>query len=124
MFFIAGISTKEKKLEFNQTIICTQCGKYGRYEVIMEYMYLSLFFIPIIKWNKKFYVKSSCCSSVYLINKELGQRIVRGENVILSEQDLELIEKGQFYFIKKCSNCGFETHENFQYCPKCASELR
>lgn len=124
MFFIAGISNKEKKLDFNQTIICTQCGKYGRYEVIMEYMYLSLFFIPILKWNRKFYVKSSCCQSVYLIDKELGVQIDRGENIVLKEQDLRLVEKGQFYFVKKCPSCGFQTQDDFQYCPKCASELR
>lgn len=123
MFFVFGISNKEKKLEFNQTIICTQCGKYGRYEVIMEYMYLSLFFIPVLKWNKKFYVRSTCCGSIYLISKELGERIDRGEGVVLSDQDLQLVERGQFYSIKKCPNCGFQTYENFQYCPKCASEL-
>ena len=123
MFFIAGISSKQDMLDFNQNMICSNCGKYGRYEVIMEYMYFSLFFIPLIKWNKKFYVKSSCCSSIYSIDKDIGDRIVRKENVLLQEKDLLLIKVGQNYSIKKCSRCGFETIDDFKYCPKCANQF-
>lgn len=121
MFFIAGVSNKEQKLDFNQTIICSKCGKYGRYEVIMGYMYLSLFFIPTFKWNKKFYVVSSCCGSACLLNDEVGRRIAAGENVTIREEDLQFIDKGQFYYARRCNSCGFETNENFQYCPKCGS---
>jgi hypothetical protein len=124
MFFIAGVSSKQNKLDFNQTTICHSCGKYGRYEVIMEYMFLSLFFIPVIKWNKKFYVKSICCESIYTISKELGNRIAKGENVGLKEQDLQLIQSKTTYFIKRCPNCGFETFEDYQYCPKCSAGLK
>ncbi|MDF2952061.1 MAG: hypothetical protein K0S18_1644, partial [Anaerocolumna sp.] len=35
MFFIMGISTSEKKLDFVQTMLCSMCGQYGRYEVYM-----------------------------------------------------------------------------------------
>jgi len=121
MFFIAGMSSKQDKLDFSQTVVCSNCGKYGRYEIIMEYMYFSLFFIPILKWNKKFYIISSCCGSTYSIDKELGNRIARGENITLKEKDLQLIKSGQSYTIKKCSNCGFETHDDYRYCPKCAN---
>ncbi|MCM8709861.1 zinc ribbon domain-containing protein [Clostridium sp. SYSU_GA19001] len=124
MFFIGGVSSKQKKLDFNQTIICVNCGRYGRYEIFMEYMYLSLFFIPTLKWNKKYYAVSSCCSSVYSISNELGDRIARGEQVTLSEQDLHFIHNGRTYFAKQCPNCGFETQEDFQYCPRCASPLK
>lgn len=123
MFFIAGVSNKEVKLDFNQTIICSKCAKYGRYEVLMEYMYLSLFFIPVFKWNKKFYVVSTCCGSTYLLHKEAGERIYKGENVTLSEDDLQIINQGKFYHSKRCANCGYETVEDFQYCPKCGSHM-
>lgn len=124
MIFIGGISSKEKKLDFQQTFVCESCGKYGRYEVFMRYEYLSLFFIPTLKWNKKYYVVESCCGSVYSIDKELGKRIENGEQVILREQDLQLVQSGRGYSVKHCPNCGFETYENFQYCPRCASPLR
>ena len=43
MFFIFGISTKEKDLDFNQTTICPSCDAYGRLEAFMTYSYFSLF---------------------------------------------------------------------------------
>lgn len=124
MFFIGGISSKQDKLDFNQTVVCSNCGKYGRYEIISEYMYFSLFFIPILKWNKKYYVKSSCCHSMYSIDKEIGDKIARGEKIDIKEKDLKLIKKGQHYSFKRCSSCGYETYDDFAYCPKCANTLK
>ena len=41
MIFIGGISQGEKILNYTQTVICDICGRYGRYQVIMTYMYFS-----------------------------------------------------------------------------------
>ena len=48
MFFVFGISQGKKMLDYAKTVICAQCGGYGRYQVFMTYSYFSLFFIPII----------------------------------------------------------------------------
>lgn len=119
MFFIMGVSPKREELDFNQTMVCSYCGKYGRYSVVRESTALSLFFIPVFKWGQKYYVRSTCCGSIYSIDKELGDRIVRGENVTLTEKDLDLVYEGEKQHMKRCSNCSFETKEDFQYCPKC-----
>ncbi len=124
MFFIAGISNKIDKLDHNQTIICSNCGKYGRYEVFMEYTCLSLFFIPVFKWGKKYYAKTSCCGSVYLINNDIGRKIANNENIDIAEQDLQLVQQGHVHSIKRCTNCGFETNEDFRYCPHCSAMLK
>ncbi len=124
MFLIAGSSSKREKLDFNQSVVCDNCGQYGRYNVIMEYTYLSLFFIPIFKWNKKYYVKSSCCGSIYSINKKTGDKIADGEKITLKDKDLHILKKGHSHSLKKCSDCSFETREDFQYCPKCGSKFK
>ena len=64
MFFILGITDGRKDFEFTQTMICNICGKYGRYQVFMTYTVLSLFFIPCFKWNKHYYVQTSCCTNL------------------------------------------------------------
>ncbi len=120
MFFIMGVSPKQEELDFNQTTICYHCGKYGEYKVTKEYMVLSLFFIPVLKWNKKFYVKTTCCGSIYSIDKGLEERISKGENVAVHDKDLKLVHMGKNYYKKRCSNCSFKTNEDFQYCPRCA----
>ena len=65
MIFIGGISSGMKQIEYMKTVICSRCGAYGRYQVFMTYMYFSFFFIPLFKWNRRFYVKMSCCGAVY-----------------------------------------------------------
>lgn len=119
MFFIMGVSSKQRQLDFHQTITCSRCGQYGHYEVYMEYMFFSFFFIPLFKWNKKYYVKSSCCSSLYMINKELGSAIEKGEAITIKDEDLELFHDGQ-----RCSRCGTEVDSDYSYCPHCGSPLR
>lgn len=122
MFFIVGVSSTKDKLDFNQKMICPGCGRYGRYEAFVEYTYFSLFFIPILKWNKKYYVRSSCCGSIYSISNNTGDKISRDENVNLTERDLKLIQRGRT--TKRCDNCNFEINDDFQYCPKCGAALK
>ena len=115
MFFIMGITDGRKDFDFSQTVICDSCGKYGRYQVFMLYTVLSLFFI---KWNKRYYVQMSCCGSIYELNPEIGKRIASGEDLQIKPQDLTKVGNGRGFF-KHCNNCGYETSEDFDFCPKC-----
>ena len=122
MFFVFGISTKEKKFDFYQTTICKSCGSYGRLEAFMTYSYFSLFFIPIIKWNKKYYVRSTCCGSLYSIDEELGKRISRGENIKIEDSDLNPANINNSR-TRYCPNCNYRLEDEFEYCPKCGVKL-
>lgn len=120
MFFMMGITDGKKDLQFTQTIVCNICGRYGRYNVFMTYTVLSLFFIPCFKWNKHYYVKTSCCNTLYELNPEIGKAISRGEQVEILPKYLTKINQGnKGYIYKRCNNCGYETTEDFEYCPKC-----
>ena len=94
----------------------------------MTYSYLSLFFIPVFKWNRRYFAKSTCCGTVYEINQEIGQRIARGEELQLRPEHLNLISDGHQapawqVEVKRCANCGYETKENFDFCPKCGNRV-
>ena len=117
-----GMSNGEKRFDFSQTIICNVCGAYGRYEVFMTFMYLSLFFIPCFRWNKRYYVRTTCCNSLYELNPEVGKRIARGEDIEIRESDLIPLS-GSRRNIRRCGRCGFSTEENFTYCPHCGSMM-
>lgn len=123
MFFMMGITEGRKELNFQQTIVCDQCGRYGRYVVYMTYTVLSLFFIPCLKWNKQYYVETSCCHTTYRLNPEVGKRIERGEQPQIHMQDLERMNGYQQTGWKRCQNCGYTTQENFEYCPKCGNKF-
>ena len=132
MFFMMAITDGRKDLKFSQMIICDVCGKYGRYQVFMTYTVLSLFFIPCFKWNRHYYVQTSCCNTIYELDPEVGKRLLRGEEVEITESDLTLRQDGNgnpwtgsdaSHRHKVCPSCGFETEEDFSYCPKCGKPL-
>lgn len=79
MLFIGGISQGRKLLNYARSILCGSCGSTSQCQVFMTYMYFSFFFIPLFKWNKRFYVQMSCCSAIYELEPEIGKAILRGE---------------------------------------------
>ena len=119
MFLIFGISHAEKRLDFDQAAVCPCCGRYGRYEVYMTYTVFSLFFIPLIRWGKRYYVKTACCHAISEIDRELGERIRKRQVGEIRESDLHFDCYGDRDAVKRCENCGYETGEDFSYCPKC-----
>ena len=122
MFFMFGIYPKEKDLDFRQTTVCPSCGSYRRYEAFMRYSNLSLFFIPVLKWNNQYFIRTSCCNSLYELNSELGGAIERGENVTINEGDLTPIYVN-YHRESYCSTCGYRLESDFEYCPKCGRKL-
>ena len=114
MIFIGGISQGQKILDYVKTVICDRCGGYGRYQVYMTYMYFSFFFIPLFKWNKKFYVKMSCCGTVYELDPEVGKALLHGQQADIKSSDLTLVQEGRrrgyydsgtYKTWKKCGYC-------------------
>ena len=44
MFFMMGITDGRKNLDYNQTEICSVCGRYGRFQVFMTYRIVTVFY--------------------------------------------------------------------------------
>ena len=119
-----GITQQSKDLDFSQLVTCDICGSYGRYCVFVTYSLLSLFLIPIFKWNRHYYVQMSCCKSIYELSEEVGRRIENGEEVKITEADLILLKNGYAtHGHRRCLNCGYETDEDFVFCPKCGNRF-
>ena len=123
MFFMMGVTEGRKDLEYNKMIICDVCGQYGRYMVFMTYTVLSLFFIPVFKWNRRYFVQTSCCNTVYSLDPEKGRSLEKGEAVDIEKSDLTLVQRGRTSRVKICPSCGYRTEEEFEYCPKCGQRL-
>ncbi len=124
MFFIMGIDPRHKQLQYNNSVfICDRCGQYGRYEVFMTYMCFSLFFIPIFKWNKQYFVRTTCCNAQYELDANIGLAIARGNDVEIRPEHLRMMGGSAQSSYKRCSQCGFSTTEDFRYCPSCGKEF-
>ena len=142
MFFIFGVNSGQKEIGSFGPVICGACGSYGPYQVHMTYMCLSLFFIPVLKWGRKYYAETSCCQSLYELDPQAGRRLSRGEQTEIRPEELTLIRRGNGGYgyggngsggswqgqtgwqrARYCPSCGYETEEDFEYCPKCGRKL-
>lgn len=119
MFFIFGSGQEKKVLNYDQTIICPVCGKFGHLTVVMVYSYFSLFFIPLFKWGKRYFVQTGCCGAVCELDKTLGADIARGCAITLDPSTLSFSGRGH----RHCRSCGFETNADFDFCPKCGTHF-
>lgn len=81
-----------------------------------------MFFIPVFKWGKRYCVRTTCCDAVVEIDRELGRQIERGQVRALPETIIPAndADTGK----KRCRVCGFETEEDFQFCPKCGTPMQ
>ena len=119
MFFVFGVNQREEEIDYDQTIICDVCERYGHLYLFMTYTVLSIFFIPLFKWNRHYYARTSCCNTIYELEEDTVNALLSGELHELKQEDLEVIQRGYLRSHKKCSYCGYETDEDFEYCPKC-----
>ena len=94
MFLLMGISQKNKEFDFTQSMVCSVCGRSGQYIVYMTYTVLSLFFIPCLKWGKRYFVRTSCCNTVYSLDPQVGKCIARGMSVEIRPEDLQMVSAG------------------------------
>ena len=121
MFLIMGINSGRKQLNFDQSEICKSCGSYGHIEVFMTYTYFMLFFIPLFKWNRHYFIRMTCCGATCEISEELGKEIANGNVISLNMEQFDF-GHGQAD-TKRCTNCGYTTSEDYEYCPKCGKQF-
>ncbi|SKC03020.1 hypothetical protein SAMN06296386_11484 [Lachnospiraceae bacterium] len=125
MFLIMGMSSGRKVFNFNQLTTCAVCGQYGRYNVFMTYKVFTIFFIPTIKWNKRYYVQTSCCGTIYELDREIGKMIAKGETVEILPSNLRMMQRGRYYntAYKRCRQCGCESAADYAFCPRCGARI-
>jgi hypothetical protein len=122
MFFLFAVMPVKKQLFYPLSGICNCCGKVCSYNVFMTASCFSLFFIPIFNFGKKYVVHLECCGNVYLLNKEVGKRVEKGESVVISTSDMTPLA-GDFSLRHFCPNCGCSIEDEFIHCPKCGIKL-
>lgn len=123
MFLIFGINEGRKQLPFRQNVPCPVCGRYGAMTAWMAYTYFMLFFIPLFKWNRRYFIRMECCGATCGIPEELGRDIESGKATVLDPSRLGFGRSARGPGIRRCPNCGFATAEDFFFCPRCGKPL-
>ena len=77
-------------------------------------------------------LKDTSPRAIYELEPEIGKAILRGEEPSITSADLHLVQEGKYTRTwqegsgnphKKCMRCGFETDEDYNYCPKCGGRI-
>ncbi|MDO5137428.1 MAG: zinc ribbon domain-containing protein [Oscillospiraceae bacterium] len=123
MFFVIGINQGQKDLNYSAVIRCGSCGSYSRAQLFVTYSQLLLFFIPTIRWGKRYYVKMACCGSVYELDREKGKQIENGMTADIAPEDLILVRGGRQPSVMYCNNCGKELDRSYSFCPYCGERI-
>lgn len=129
MFFIGvfGIENKEKEIKIINNFTCKSCNRLTIGRIIKHYEFFHFFFIPIFKWNEKYYVECGSCKKIFSISKEKGKSIEKGEDIELTYWDLNEINNdyGYDYNINNvCKNCGKVIDSEYRYCPYYGHEIK
>lgn len=126
MFLIMGSYPRERILPYSYNKLRVHsCGKYNKIEIIMRYYVFSIFFIPLIKFSKKYYIKFNCCNEIYELDSDIGKSIEKGENIDIDIDKFSYQDKvySDYKLVKTCPNCNRAVDEDFIYCPYCKSKL-
>lgn len=129
MFFLGvfGIENKDKVIKILENISCKKCNSTVTGRLIKNFNLFHFFFIPIFKWDERYYVICDRCNALYSIEKEKGKAIERGEDVKITYWDLQEIKQeynsDEYFQGNICKNCGREVDISFKYCPHCGAKL-
>lgn len=117
MFFIGvfGVNNKSRVLK-DVYFKCTGCVE-TKAELIENYSCFEFFFIPIYKYNKKYFLRCRRCESVYWLKDEgIGEIMASGK------ADYEHIRE-VIYQKEVCPHCGKDINSKYEYCPNCGKKL-
>jgi|GEM_PF-843547 len=117
MFFIGILGVNNRsKVKKDIYFKCTGCiGIKG--ELIENYSSFEVFFIPVYKFNKKYFLRCKKCESLYWLKEEHIPKILETKQA--SYEDIKEI----IYQKETCPKCGKEINKKYEYCPNCGEKL-
>jgi hypothetical protein len=130
MFFIGifGIENKDKEIQILNNLSCKKCNTIVSGRLIKNFDFFHFFFIPLFKWNEKYYVVCDNCRSIFIIPREKGKAIENGDHVEITYWDLQEATNGNYSESHHeenvfCRNCGKKVDPSFQFCPHCGAKI-
>lgn len=125
MFFIGifGIDERKKEISTIQNVFCKACGSMTSYKLFKVNKVFHFFFIPIINWDKRYYLISRCCNSIFNIPNQLGTALENNEDTNINDEDLHQINSYVHSNEHICSNCNNVVQSDYKYCPYCGEKM-
>ncbi|MBN2259693.1 MAG: zinc ribbon domain-containing protein [Clostridiales bacterium] len=113
MFFVGFFGIDSISEEKTLNISVSECDKPT---LIKQYQRFHLFFIPLMKWHEKYYIK--CGNGSILEINDVGEKLWSEARDFITDSEFKLI-----FQEKHCIKCGEILSEKYEYCPKCGQKI-
>ncbi|MGI5849436.1 MAG: zinc ribbon domain-containing protein [Christensenellales bacterium] len=127
MFFIGifGIEEKDKEIRNFSSVTCPDCGRLTNAILFEHYTFFHIFFVPIVKWNRRYFIRLRCCGAVYKAEIEYGRQLI--DDPVINFSRLKKVSSGfgGFYhdYFATCPCCGKSFDRSYPFCPYCGTKL-
>lgn len=121
MFFIFGINSGSSSLGARICRSFACCGSLGAMAAVTcTYQVFTLFFLPIFRFGKRYFVTCPNCGTVYEMSKQEGHRIEQNPTAEISPEQIYPIQgTGR----KICPKCRSAVDPSARFCPSCGTRL-
>lgn len=121
MFFIIG--TASGTTDFG-TRLCRYlpcCGKNNvRVAFTCTYQQFTLFFIPLFRFGKRYFITCPDCGAVYELRKDEGERAAANWNAEINPDCIFIVQNS---YKKTCPACKCSVNSDSRFCPNCGQRL-
>ena len=118
MFFIFGVVSGLRDLGIRCcTLPC--CGTV-RAILTCSFHQFTLFFIPLFRFRRRYFLTCPYCGSIYELSKEEGRRLEREPHAQADPTTLRFVRQNGRHC---CPYCGCNVEWNSRYCPQCGTFL-
>lgn len=120
MFFFIAVTSGSKNLGQRRCNFSC-CGASGMVPVTCAYQQLILFFFPVFRFGKRYFVSCPNCGAVYEISSLEGKRIEKSST---AEIDPDQMFRLNTHMPRFCPNCGSQVEPGNRFCPNCGVRLQ
>ncbi|MPN08287.1 hypothetical protein SDC9_155569 [bioreactor metagenome] len=122
-FFISGMNTETKSLGNATNVICPACGAYTCMHITVLYEALHIFFVPVLRWNRRYLVTAPCCQTVFALDPDEGRAFEKNEKATIDPARLHKTY-GFSASSDHCPFCGAHLSCDARFCSQCGKSIR
>ena len=120
MFFIVGVTSGSAEIGMRGCGWFPCCGVGGTAAVTGAFQQFTLFFLPLFRFGKRYFVSCPNCGAVYEIERDEGRRVARDPAAVIRPDAIRRVAGRAARF---CPNCGAQVDPSCRYCPSCGTKL-
>lgn len=118
MFLIFGLVNGMRDLGVRCCVL--PCCGMVRAVLTCTFQQFTLFFIPLFRFHRQYFLTCPQCGNVYMVSKEEGRRLERDADAQADASQTRFFRQNGR---RCCPHCGCNVEAGSRYCPQCGTYL-